>query len=472
MNKYVKYSLIAVAALVALGILVLSVLFYGFGIDPFDRSGWEDRDDGNRYYLDYHGEPMVNWQMIDNSWYYLDPDKGGAMRTGWLELSEGKYYLGQNGVRCSGWLVLEDGTYYLSPSGGLMVSGWLDLDGFRYYLDADGRKMTGWVELEHRYYLNEQGQMQTGWVTWENNRYYLDDQGRMLTGWVEFPEGTCYMDPESGILQTGWLETEAGRCYLNQDGFLAIGWTDTDEGKFYFDENGIAVTGWLDAEEGRYYLGEDGHMCLGWQEIEGVTYYFREDGTMAVGRITLDGVNYHFDRRGAYVLLVNKWNPVPEGYEPELKTYKGWSMDADCYDALVEMLTDLQNAVSYYKITSVYRTEKTQQKIWNNRYNEYINSGYSKEKAEELVAQSVAVPGTSEHHLGLAIDITGDNAKKWLAENCWKYGFIVRYPEGKTEVTGIIHEPWHYRYVGVELAMELKESGLCLEEYMEQLTKE
>ena len=181
MNKYVKYSLIAVAALVALGILVLSVLFYGFGIDPFDRSGWEDRDDGNRYYLDYHGEPMVNWQMIDNSWYYLDPDKGGAMRTGWLELSEGKYYLGQNGVRCSGWLVLEDGTYYLSPSGGLMVSGWLDLDGFRYYLDTDGRKMTGWVELEHRYYLNEQGQMQTGWVTWENNRYYLDDQGRMLT---------------------------------------------------------------------------------------------------------------------------------------------------------------------------------------------------------------------------------------------------------------------------------------------------
>jgi D-alanyl-D-alanine carboxypeptidase len=213
-------------------------------------------------------------------------------------------------------------------------------------------------------------------------------------------------------------------------------------------------------------------MCLGWQEIEGVTYYFREDGTMAVGRVTLDGVNYHFDRRGAYVLLVNKWNPVPEGYEPQLKTYKGWSMDASCYDAMVQMLTDLADTGYFYKITSVYRTEKTQQKIWNNRYNGYISQGYSKERALELVAQSVAEPGTSEHHLGLAIDITGDNAKKWLAENCWKYGFIVRYPEGKTEITGIIYEPWHYRYVGVDLAMELKDSGLCLEEYMEQLTTE
>ena len=237
------------------------------------------------------------------------------------------------------------------------------------------------------------------------------------------------------------------------------------------DEKGIAATGWLDTEEGRYYLGQTGHMHLGWQEIEGVTYYFREDGTMTVGKITVDGVNYHFDSRGAYVLLVNKWNPVPEGYEPELKTYKGWSMDASCYDAMVEMLTDLADTGYYYKITSVYRSEKTQKAIWNKRYNGYISAGYSKEKALELVSASVAEPGTSEHHLGLAIDITGDNAKKWLAENCWKYGFIVRYPEGKTEITGIIYEPWHYRYVGVELAMELKDSGLCLEEYMDQLTK-
>ena len=94
----------------------------------------------------------------------------------------------------------------------------------------------------------------------------------------------------------------------------------------------------------------------------------------------------------------------------------------------------------------------------------------------------VARPGTSEHELGLAVDIIDTQlwdlveeqenlpAQQWLMENSWKYGFIFRYPKDKIEITGIIYEPWHYRYVGKELAAEIHESGLTLEEYLANLS--
>ena len=110
--------------------------------------------------------------------------------------------------------------------------------------------------------------------------------------------------------------------------------------------------------------------------------------------------------------------------------------------------------------------------------------GYGPEEAAELAAKDVAVPGTSEHHTGLAVDIIDTRyvfldatqatmpGQIWLMENSWRYGFILRYPMDKTDMTGINYEPWHYRYVGWELAAEMHESGLGLEEYFDQLTNE
>jgi D-alanyl-D-alanine carboxypeptidase len=92
-----------------------------------------------------------------------------------------------------------------------------------------------------------------------------------------------------------------------------------------------------------------------------------------------------------------------------------------------------------------------------------------------------ARPGTSEHQLGLAVDFVDTRywtldekqaelpAQKWLMEHCWEYGFILRYPSEKSEITGIIYEPWHYRYVGREIALEIRDAGLTLEEYLETL---
>ena len=129
-------------------------------------------------------------------------------------------------------------------------------------------------------------------------------------------------------------------------------------------------------------------------------------------------------------------------------------------------------------VCSAYRTEKTPTRLYRNKVARLRAAGSSREAAEEEAARWVAPPGTSEHQTGLALDIVSldyqllDEAQaqtpeqKWLMENSWKYGFILRYPSDKEEITGIGYEPWHYRYVGREAAAAMHQTGQCLEEYL------
>ena len=122
-------------------------------------------------------------------------------------------------------------------------------------------------------------------------------------------------------------------------------------------------------------------------------------------------------------------------------------------------------------VVSGYRTQEKQQKLYDEKISEYRQQGYSEDEAVAQAQQWVAVPGYSEHQLGLAVDINGTtyDLYLWLQENSYKYGFIFRYPAGKTELTGTAEEVWHYRYVGVEAATEMYERGICLEEYVEDM---
>ena len=122
-----------------------------------------------------------------------------------------------------------------------------------------------------------------------------------------------------------------------------------------------------------------------------------------------------------------------------------------------------------------YRSHEDQQMIMDERIRRYEEEGCGEEEARRLAEEWVAVPGTSEHELGIAVDVNADTSSSssdavygWLEENSWRYGFILRYPEDKVEITGISSEPWHFRYVGREAARAIHESGLCLEEYLEQ----
>ena len=127
----------------------------------------------------------------------------------------------------------------------------------------------------------------------------------------------------------------------------------------------------------------------------------------------------------------------------------------------------------YPVFASGYRTEQEQQQIYDESMAEYIEKGYSESDAKTETERWVAIPGTSEHQLGLGVDINADGINSygyevynWLAQNAYRYGFIYRYPENKVAITGIANEPWHYRYVGVNAATEIYKRGICLEEYL------
>ena len=168
--------------------------------------------------------------------------------------------------------------------------------------------------------------------------------------------------------------------------------------------------------------------------------------------------------------LVNRDHPVPDGYKVELVDVPGGEkVDQRIYEPLMEMLDDASAGDLGPIVVSGFRTQEKQQSLYDEKIQKYQNQGYSKEEAVELAEQWVARPGTSEHQLGLAVDINGAtyDIYLWLQANSYKYGFIFRYPGSKTEITGVAEEVWHYRYVGIEAAAEIYGQGVCLEEYVE-----
>lgn len=174
------------------------------------------------------------------------------------------------------------------------------------------------------------------------------------------------------------------------------------------------------------------------------------------------------------LMLVNSTHPLPEGYTVELtELSNGQSVATLIYPALQQMFDDARAAGVYPIVASGYRTPEKQQSLMDEKIQSLTEEGYSQEEAAAEALRWVNQVGYSEHQSGLAVDINADGIHSagyevydWLAQNAWRYGFILRYPEDKTEVTGTGYEPWHYRYVGVENAQAITESGLCLEEYL------
>lgn len=183
---------------------------------------------------------------------------------------------------------------------------------------------------------------------------------------------------------------------------------------------------------------------------------------------------------GWNLILVNSDNYIPDDYEVELtELSNGKKVDSRIYPELQEMFNDARTQGYGLFVREGYRTQEEQQQLLDEKIEAYENEGNPKSEAKKLAEQWVAVPGTSEHQLGIAVDINADAKKSssddvysWLAENAHKYGFIKRYPSNKTEITGVINEPWHYRYVGKEAALEIYTQEICLEEYIYTLVKD
>ena len=185
------------------------------------------------------------------------------------------------------------------------------------------------------------------------------------------------------------------------------------------------------------------------------------------------------------MMLTNPWVPLPEGFKPRTTPipagYGSWAnmhFATVGFNDLIQLMDDAKKDGINLILVSSTRTMAEQQSLFDNKVNRVMaaNPDYTRKQAEIEAATAVAIPGTSEHQLGLAVDFNSTedsfrNTKEfaWLQENCWDYGFIYRYPDGKQDTTGIIPEPWHYRYVGKENAKKIKESGKVFEEYLAML---
>ena len=193
------------------------------------------------------------------------------------------------------------------------------------------------------------------------------------------------------------------------------------------------------------------------------------------------------DEETWYLHLVNLEHPLPDDYAPPLEriaiAYAADQARVFEYDhravAFLAAMLDAarEDGVEIY-VTSAWRSQDYQTILYENEIQSFRNQGYDEEEAVFLGGSYVAYPGTSEHQLGLAIDLISPDhywldesfedtlAFAWLSQHAASFGFILRYPKDKVEITSIAYEPWHYRYVGAENAAAIQSGGLCLEEYL------
>ena len=341
--------------------------------------------------------------------------------------------------------------------------GWQQVDDVTYYILDDGFPATGWQKIDGKtYYFRSAGSMVTGWLILDDLHYYFTKDGSAASGPVTIGHD-LYVFHEGGIPASGWASVNGQNLYL--------------------DSTGKALTGLQTIDGILYYFGQDGFPCPGWLEHEGSTYYIRQDGTATLGPYVIDGKLHYFASNGQEIILVNPWNSIPEDYYVELTNIdSNYQVAAIAYDDLQQMLAACKLEGGNPVICSAYRTQEYQENLYEKKVKNLVATGMTKENAQKEAATIVAFPGTSEHQLGLALDIIDSKntalnksqentrTQQWLMANSWKYGWILRYPNGKSDITGIIYEPWHYRYVGREIAAEIHELGLCLEEYLETVS--
>ena len=189
-----------------------------------------------------------------------------------------------------------------------------------------------------------------------------------------------------------------------------------------------------------------------------------------------------YEKNKTLLVLVNKDNPLPEDYSFEQHTLNsGFVIDEQMYIDFYRFTKACNNADLHYNIISAYRDRETQQGIIDRNIQELMDKGLSEEEARAKTYETVQMIGCSEHETGLCLDLSDEEhftltedletnpTVKWFSDNCYNYGFILRYPKDKADVTGISYEPWHFRYVGEEAAAFMHENNLTLEEFHQLL---
>lgn len=206
-----------------------------------------------------------------------------------------------------------------------------------------------------------------------------------------------------------------------------------------------------------------------------------EDATV-IRPVQQTAENTEFSSDDWRLILVNKQHPIPQDYDFTLATIKGSQRcDERIVDDLLTMMQAAREAGFTLVIKSPYRSDVRQEYLFARKIKQYMGKGMSYMDAFKHASQVVMVPDSSEHQIGMSLDIVCDyyetltqgfgdtEAGIWMEEHCAEFGFIVRYPRGKEYITSVEYEPWHFRYVGVEAATIIMEQGITLEEFVEEL---
>lgn len=178
--------------------------------------------------------------------------------------------------------------------------------------------------------------------------------------------------------------------------------------------------------------------------------------------------------------IVSREYPLPEDFTVYPKKIQGdYEMDYRAANYFLDMKEAAAADGIELTVISAKRSRQYQQQLFNKEVESFIAKGMSDEEAFEAAREWVALPGESEHNSGLAVDLNNldesfeeSDAFKWLSEHAHEYGFILRYPKDKVEITGVGYEPWHYRFIGVYHATQIKEKGITLEEYYDEIRGE
>ena len=251
----------------------------------------------------------------------------------------------------------------------------------------------------------------------------------------------------------------------------AVNWSSSDTNVATVDSEGNI----LGLNEGQTIITaerKDGSKCTLTVNVQKKTF---ADG--------LDLPTNYFDK----LIVVNTNNPIGADYVPELVKVRAAVPTAhvgstfltpECEEALSQLYTEfVKQGLGKLMLISTYRSYEKQASLLQSSIDSRMKKGMSEEAARADALKTRQAPGCSEHQLGLSIDFSTNATTqhdfhetkqgKWLTENAWKYGFVLRYPSSKAKLTGIDYEPWHFRYVGLDHAKYIYEHGLCVEEYVQ-----
>mgnify|MGYP000783166827 FL=1 len=294
--------------------------------------------DSTWYYAASNGKAYTGWLFQSGTWYWLEPDAGGAMATGLHSCNGSAYWFNASGAMATGW-VLDGGTWYYAIGSGALASGWLNLNGAWYWLDPSTYVMA------------------TGVQTIGSCEYIFNSSGKMMANcWSNGDGSWMYHSSSSGAIDLKGIMTDSGIQLIDDGGNVRTGWIESQGSRYYCSANGVILTGWQQIAGSWYYFNSDGRMATGWL-IDGGNWFWLDSssGAMKTGWLSLGGTWYYLDAARGGVMLSNGWywiGSTDYKFSSSGAMVGAW-VDVPCYSQYPELPTGcesvaLTNLLNYY----------------------------------------------------------------------------------------------------------------------------